>query len=219
MSKLTHDKYHIFIGPSSFGLNINLPMRNNIVTYPPVKRSDLINLIHSYSPSKLVIVDGSFHESLAVGHMEIRTAINNGWIIHGLSSMGAIRACEMSHLGMIGYGRVYKFFSLYEDFSDDEVALLHTEDHPYFHISEPLINLRYYLKFLKSSKVISAKTHLDVLRELKKSYFGDRTIEFCNHLLTSSEPNCLNGLDLDFNNFRVKNKDFQSFIKHISIST
>ena len=38
--------------------------------------------------------------------------------------MGAIRAREMAHLGMRGFGRVFERFVAEDDFQDDEVALL-----------------------------------------------------------------------------------------------
>ena len=72
----------------------------------PVRRGDIAALLDK-TPGVLVVVDGVFNQSLAVGHAELRSAIAAGWQVFGLSSMGAVRAFEMRNLGMIGFGRVY----------------------------------------------------------------------------------------------------------------
>ena len=93
---------------------------------PPVRRLDVAKLTATERrPGTLVIVDGLFHDTLAVGHAEIREAMRRGWRVWGLSSMGAIRAREMAPLGMKGFGRVFERFEAEADFQDDEVALLH----------------------------------------------------------------------------------------------
>ena len=101
---------------------------------PPVKRRDLSNFlakVRRQRPGVICIVDGVFHDRLAVGHAEIREALERGWRVWGLSSMGAIRAREMQSLGMRGFGRIYELFNTGRDFQDDEVALLHEPTAPY----------------------------------------------------------------------------------------
>ena len=76
----------------------------------------------------------------------------------GLSSMGAIRAREMAHLGMRGYGSVYAPFATEGDFQDDEVALLHEPNAPYRPVSEPLVHLREAVAHLASERSSPAPT-------------------------------------------------------------
>src|SRR5438094_645965 len=66
---------------------------------PPAQRGDVPRLVREHAtPGVIAIVDGKFHQVLAVGHMEIRNAIAAGWTVWGMSSLGAIRAREMHHL-------------------------------------------------------------------------------------------------------------------------
>jgi hypothetical protein len=58
---------------------------------PPVRRLDVAKLTAAERrPGIIVIVDGLFHDTLAVGHAEIREAMRRGWRVWGLSSMGAL---------------------------------------------------------------------------------------------------------------------------------
>ena len=109
---------------------------------PPAKRGDVAAVTRTRRPGVLVLVDGVFQNALSVGHAELREALNLGWEVWGLSSMGAIRAREMHVLGMRGWGRVFETFMAPGDFQDDEVALLHGAEKPYVALSEPLIHLR-----------------------------------------------------------------------------
>src|SRR4051795_13634825 len=91
----------LFAGPSMPG-SLRLPEGATVL--PPVRRGDVPALLRDRRPGALAIADGLFHQSLAVGHVEIRDALDAGWQVWGLSSMGAIRACEMRYLGMRGCG-------------------------------------------------------------------------------------------------------------------
>ncbi len=104
----------------------------------------------------MAIVDGQFLRCLSVGHAEIRLAIAKSWQVWGLSSMGAIRACEMKHLGMRGYGEVYQWYCRDECFRDDEVALMHRPNPPYDAVSEPLIHIRVWLQELVKNPAFAA---------------------------------------------------------------
>src|SRR4051812_45698286 len=85
------------------------------VPRPPASRGDIAALDDSH-PGVIALIDGRFNEQLAVGHAELRRAIERGWDVWGLSSMGAIRAYEMRGLGMKGFGTVYQHFLALGDF-------------------------------------------------------------------------------------------------------
>ena len=76
---------------------------------------DILKLLKQEFEGNIVIVDGIFQQVIAVGHAEIREALEKGIDILGMSSMGAIRAYEMRDLGMKGYGKVYDWFFRMED--------------------------------------------------------------------------------------------------------
>ena len=92
------------------------------------------------------------------GTREIRDALARGWSVWGLSSMGAIRAREMAHLGVRGYGRVFERFCQGDDFQDDEVALLHEATSPYRAVSEPLFHLREAVAHLARGGLVADET-------------------------------------------------------------
>lgn len=204
---------NVYIGPSAFDLKNDFFSEFNVTVYPPVKRFDINHLLAS-SPVAgiIVIVDGIFFPHPAVGHVELREAIAKGWEIWGLSSMGAIRAFEMRNDGMHGYGYVYECFFKYEDFRDDEMALLYNPDKPYHPLSEPLINIRYFLSHLVDENFITLDTSENIINELAQLWFGYRTLDLLEELLY--KYGCDDGVFLElanFKKFRVKTIDVINF--------
>ncbi len=176
-------KIAVYVGPTAFGLGtkpIKNPDPDRIVFLPPVKRGDLEMLDPAFTT--ILIVDGYFHSVPAVGHAEIRDALRRAEII-GCSSMGAIRAYEMRGLGMRGFGRIYEMFLEHEDFTDDEVALLHAPEPLYFPLSEPLVHLRELTRQLIEKRLLGANDGRSIVAELREMYFGNRTLETYTGLL------------------------------------
>jgi hypothetical protein len=164
----------------------------------------------------ILLADGRFHSELAVGHAELREAIRAGWEIWGMSSIGAIRAAEMRTLGMKGFGDVYQRFVEDADFSDDEVALLHSPEAPYEYHSEPLIHLRLFVQDLVTKNVVTDEECHTILKRLKGRWFGFRTITALRQLLI--EHSALEANDIAWHlkglsQFRVKSKDLSDFLK------
>src|SRR5262245_43068291 len=125
MSKKPHNKCFLFSGPTRAVL-CN-PDAEDIVWLPPVQRGDVERLTKTEPPGDMAIVDGVFHHCPCVGHAELRCALEAGWRIWGLSSMGAIRAAEMHIHGMVGFGKVATAFLDDDSLRDDEVTLLHEQ--------------------------------------------------------------------------------------------
>ena len=214
MSKL-NARCWMFVGPTLNG-SAGLAEESGVKLLPPVKRGDVERLVASKRPAAIAIVDGQFHQCLSVGHAEIRLAIAKGWQVWGLSSMGAIRACEMRHLGMRGYGEVYDWFCRDADFRDDEVALAHGPDPPYLALSEPLIHIRAWLQELVKSRLLSAAQEKRLLKELMSLWFGDRTLSRARTMVLSLAPQ--RGRELDkslagFDRFRLKSHDLVNFLR------
>lgn len=200
----------IFVGPTAHG--IDLPALDGVGYMPPVRRGDIHALARSRSPATVAIVDGTYHSYPAVGHRELREAMESGWVIWGLSSMGAIRAAELGPHGMKGFGQVFTRFNEDADFGDDEVALLHGVDAPYLPISEPLIHLRSLINALVKKGLIDASEANDVLDELKTSWFGTRTIGRLRQLLRETHnPDAANAIDI--RPHRLKTFDLQAFLQ------
>lgn len=133
-----HADVVMFIGPS-------LPARLRPQTAecrPPVRRGDLPRLIERGAlPKRVAIVDGEFHQQLAVSPREILQLLDLGTIVYGASSMGALRASELWTYGMVGVGRIFQMYRDREIAADDEVALLYSRESE-IAVSEPLVNIR-----------------------------------------------------------------------------
>ena len=186
----------------------------------PVRRHDIERLVDAHGarepPGIIAIVDGVFHDTLAVGHAEIRDAMRRGWIVWGLSSMGAIRAREMAHVGMRGFGDVFERFRATDDFRDDEVALLHERAAPYRPVSEPLIHLRAAIAHLVSEKIVDGSDAHAVVSELESLWYGERTLRGTIRALAQRAPRAAARIQdelREVDRFRTKTKDLERFLE------
>jgi hypothetical protein len=184
---------------------------------PPVKRHDVAKLVEAADePGVMAIVDGVFHDKLAVGHAEIRDAMERGWKVWGVSSMGAIRAREMAALGMRGFGRVFERFVAEADFQDDEVALLHEPTPPYRAVSEPLVHLRAAIEHLVQQRIVSRADATAVVDDLKSRWFGERTVRGTIEALARRAPESSAAIRRelsDFRRFALKTRDLELFLE------
>jgi hypothetical protein len=205
----------LFAGPT-YGALERSDLATDFELRPPARRGD-IGLVVDGPPGLIVLVDGRFHQCLSVAHSELRAAIEEGWSVWGLGSLGAIRAFEMRYLGMKGFGRIFEHFLGEDDFQDDEVALLHAPDPPYFAGSEPLVHLRYFIAALHSEGVLDAGTASLVVDELKQMWFGERTVDATIGLIErrggSGAAATARDRLTDFGRFRVKSHDLAEFLE------
>lgn len=216
MSKVENKPY-LFVGPTLHGVPAYLLKNLHFTLHPPVKRGDIEKLIHNEPPGKIILVDGTFQQYPSVGHAEILKALRKNWEVWGLSSMGAIRACEMQLYGMKGFGKVYERFLMDEDFSDDEVALIHGIDPPFLPITEPLIHIREFINHIIRAEYITLAQGDFIIHKLKSTWYGFRTLSSVRTILASLvdldiQKNILKEL-CDFDKYRVKTLDFIEFIK------
>jgi len=184
---------------------------------PPARRGDIENLMTESPPATVVLVDGTYHSYPAVSHAEIRSALEAGWTFWGLSSMGAIRAAELTQLGMKGYGEVFDMFASNEDLPDDYVALIHGDEAPYTPVSEPLVHIDFLLKELVTEKFISHDIYIQLVAYLSSMWFGYRTLREVKKLLKAhvlkENHETLDNKFKHFQNYRIKNRDVMSFLE------
>lgn len=211
---------YIFAGPT---LHRGLAMKqkfllDDFVVLPPAKRGDMQRLLGTSAPSTAVIVDGYFHlHNLAIGHAELRTALEHGWTIWGLSSMGAIRAAEMRTHGMRGFGQVYERYASDPRFRDDEVALLHQPEPPYQSFSEPLVHLRALFDAMVNAGELTTEQRDELVATLMPMWFGDRTLEYVTGLLTQ-----ITGIETArrwvsrIDTYQLKSNDLESFLQFLA---
>lgn len=210
---------HIFAGPSLLGSGLDPSSYTDIHWLPPVRRGDVVRLReHEKEPSMIAIADGTFHAYPSVSHEEIRSAINAGWQVYGMCSMGAIRASEMRHMGMIAWGRVASMFCENPWLADDEVALIHENESPYIALSEPLIHLREFLNWASRSQILNRTDVTQITEALRERWYGERTLSLLHAQLRGTLgvtllPDELQSSLANFNHFRLKQQDLASFVK------
>jgi hypothetical protein len=177
----------LFAGPSTHGLDRATLLADGVQLRPPVRRGDVDRLVAAGSaPGVLVICDGVFQSVPAVSHAELCAAIDAGWEVWGVSSIGAIRAFELRDEGMRGFGYVYEQLSRHEDFTDDEMCLLHYPEDPWFPLTEALVNLRHALDVRGAALGISVDAGARALATLSRAWFGDRAPEFMQAALVDA---------------------------------
>jgi hypothetical protein len=105
-----------FVGPSLYGVKV-LDRLPGEVFLPPAKQGDLLRVVLENRPKRIVLIDGTFHQSLSVWHKEIGFALMRGVVVIGAASMGALRAAEMHRYGMIPIGKIAQ---MYVDGEEDD---------------------------------------------------------------------------------------------------
>lgn len=132
---------YLFIGPSLPDV-CDLLDEPAVRVLPPIAAGDLLSL--SLAEGDIVgIIDGYFHQRMAVRHKEIFMALAFGVRVLGASSIGALRAVELERYGMEGVGEIYADYRTGRIVGDDEVALLHgPAEAGYLAFSQPLVNIR-----------------------------------------------------------------------------
>jgi len=207
----------IYAGPSLSSKALELIDELSLDLRQPVKRGDIRKFLETSTPETIIIADGLFHQVLSVGHEEIMDAIEQDWLVIGLCSMGAIRAYELRNFGMKGIGKVYQRFFEMEDFQDDELALFHEPVFPFTPYTEPLVHYRACVEFLMSEGRLNSLQGEVIVSELKKLYFGDRTVEYFSELLSVylEDVTAVTG---QFERFREKQNDLIDFLLAIKRS-
>jgi hypothetical protein len=139
---------------------------------PPVKRGDLLTI--GPEVRIVAIIDGVLMSDAAVGHREILTLMDSRITVIGGGSMGALRAAELTDLGMIGVGRIYEEYASHRVEGDDEVVLTYDPD-SLSPLSEPLINLRLNLEEAVRRSIIDKGESQSILSSLRAAYFPERS--------------------------------------------
>lgn len=154
------------------------------VYLPPVKLGDVYQVCELYSPRVIGIIDGYFNQVPAVWHKEILYAISQGIHVYGAASMGALRAAELSPLGMIGCGKIFEAYhhgilapfddEVFED--DDEVALIHgPAELNYLAVSDALINIRFTLADAMHKNIVDLEVGRQLAGIAKRLFYAKRT--------------------------------------------
>ncbi|OED30659.1 TfuA-related McrA-glycine thioamidation protein [Methanosphaera sp. WGK6] len=202
------------------GLSISFEEARTILDaeyLPPVKRGDISNLLSNRDDIEVIgIIDGVFHQSPAVAHKEILSALKKNIAVVGGSSIGALRACELYPYGMIGVGDIFNDYKTGVIESDDDVAVALNPE-TLEQMSESLINMRYNLDAAKKNKIITQEEEEELLSIAKQTYYPKRSFEYTikkSQLLSKNNITTLTKY-INKNKFDIKYNDAKKVIEYI----
>jgi hypothetical protein len=165
----------VFVGPTLSPQRVREVLPSAVVL-PPVGRGDVLRLVLDNESGTIAIVDGFFGSALAVWHKEILYALHSGWHVFGASSMGALRAAELSAFGMTGVGKIYSRFSQGLWDADDEVAVAHGPAESGYRMgSVALANIRLALEEARHQGIISRLAEEVIVSRASRTFYADRS--------------------------------------------
>lgn len=115
----------VFAGPSVFGLDEQFLNMFNLRA--PAVCGDMYWAMEQ-NPKAIAIIDGMFSDIRSVWHKEILYALDAGIPVYGAASLGALRAAECCHFGMVGIGEIFEDYKNGLRISDGDVAVLHAPE-------------------------------------------------------------------------------------------
>jgi hypothetical protein len=215
---MTGSPVYLFVGPTAYDLPSGLLSHPGLCRLPPAARGSIADLVRTaaHPPANIVLVDGRFGDVMAVSHREILEAIDRGWRVCGLASMGALRAAELHTFGMIGFGEVFRHF---RDTTapDDEVAVLHGPEPDYRPVTEALVDLRCFLRHLVDIRILASSDAAQVEQQLAARWFGDRSfpafVELCRQVAGADAAHAIAERRSDLPAHRIKSRDLRSFLR------
>ena len=125
----------VFVGPSLCS-RMPEPLPEEI-WLPPAAQGDVLRAAMKYQPKKILLVDGTYYQTLSVWVKEIVYALLEGITVIGASSIGAIRAAELWRYGMIGIGEIFERYSDGEE--DDSLVVLNYDPETFRPLTTPRV--------------------------------------------------------------------------------
>jgi hypothetical protein len=164
---------HVFAGPTIGAAEVQGEI--DAVVSGPASFGDVCRAAQT-RPIAIAIIDGYFERVPAVWHKEILWAMSEGVHVFGSSSMGALRAAELSDFGMEGVGAIYESYRNGELEDDDEVAIVHgpAED-GFAPLSEAMVNIRATLAAATAAGIVAATTAETLTLIAKAQFYGERS--------------------------------------------
>lgn len=163
----------VFTGPSLPPAEV--PALPDLRVLPPVAQGDIYRAARE-RPWGIGIVDGYFEHVPAVWHKEILWAMTKGVHVFGASSMGALRAAELSEFGMIGVGWIFEQYRSGAVGADDEVAIAHAmAEHGYRRTSEALVDIRATLDAARAAGICDGALAERLIAIARTQFYAERT--------------------------------------------
>jgi TfuA protein len=173
----------VYLGPT---LPLETACRYLSATYlPPVRRGDIERL--PQGTRTVGIIDGEFHQNLAVSPKEIVALLDRGVQVYGASSIGALRAAETHRYGMTGVGSIFAMYRDGEIDADDEVAIAY-DPATNRATSEPLVNIRFALRDAVAQEIIARAEAEEIIDSLKSMYYPARSYRLVGEMCPALAP-------------------------------
>jgi hypothetical protein len=145
------------------------------VSRPPAGQGDLFRAARD-GAQVIALIDGTFERGPAVWHKEILHALQDGVVVAGAASMGALRAAECGPFGMRGIGPIAAWYADGTLTDDDEVTVAHLDaEHDWRCISEAMVNIRTTLASAVGQGVLTGTVATRLIAIAKATYYPERS--------------------------------------------
>ena len=174
----------LFVGPTLHGLvkDGGLAAAPAIICRPPAAQGDIARAVLD-GATVIGLVDGRYEDVAAPWHKEILFALQEGVTVLGAGSLGALRAVECEHFGMVGVGSIFERYRSGELVNDSDVAQLHgPAELGNFPITEAFVNIEATLRRIQNIGAIASEDAEALLRLARSLFFKNLTVEALAHL-------------------------------------
>ncbi len=142
---------------------------------PPARAGDVLAVLPA-RPLAIALVDGLFDTTPSVWHRELLAALDAGVAVFGAASMGALRAAELERHGVVGVGRIFRWYRDGVVDDDAEVALLHAgAEHGFRPLTVPLVAVRAAAEAARSERVVAPAAARALVRAAAAIPYAERT--------------------------------------------
>ena len=141
---------------------------------PPVRRDDLYRE-REEGAWGFLIIDGVFMQEDAVSPREVVDVLEDGALVIGASSMGALRAADCWPAGAKGVGLIYRLYRMGVLESDEDVAVAVSGDGSDAAVSLPLVNVRYAVSRAVRRRLLDRASARQIVRAAAAIYYPERT--------------------------------------------
>ena len=141
---------------------------------PPIRRDDLYRE-RERGAWGFLIIDGVFMQEDAVSPREVVDVLDDGALVVGAASMGALRAADCWPAGAQGVGLIYRLYRLGVLETDEEVAVAVGADGSDAAVSLPLVNVRYAVSRAVRRRLLDRATARRIVSAAAAIYYPERT--------------------------------------------
>jgi hypothetical protein len=121
-------------------------------------------------------VDGLFDTTPSPWQRELLAALEAGVAVFGGASMGALRAAELEPFGVVGVGRIFRWYRDGTIDDDSEVALLHADaSRGWRPLTLPLVAVRAAAETARGAGVVTAREARALVRAGAAIPYPERT--------------------------------------------